>query len=66
MNSLARRGTKADLCERSVVAETIYQQRRMGRDELLESVIVWAITEGRKVAGGMNKYLLAENLPRSQ
>ena len=29
----------------------------MGRDELIASLIVWAIAEGRKMAAGIDQYL---------
>jgi len=31
----------------------------MGEDELILSLIVWAIAEGRKMAAGIDKYLHA-------
>jgi len=33
------------------------QKRGMGRDELIASLIVWAIAEGRKMAAGIDQYL---------
>ena len=52
-------GSSSGLCQRCVGAEKVYWERGVGEDELIPSLIVWAIAEGRKMAAGIDKYLQA-------
>jgi len=62
---MARRSPSASLRKWRIEAQSADYQRRLGRGILRGSLIVWAISEGREMAAGVEKYLQAKKAAKT-